>query len=51
MPFCIDLGFSRSVGVFCLFVLLSCFQNKACVILVRYVTLALMYVAVWSIRN
>ena len=42
MPFCIDLGFSRSVGVFSLFVLLSCFQNKACV------TLALMYVAVWS---
>ena len=40
--------FSHSFIVLTSFVLLSWFQNKACVTLDRFFLLALMYVAVWS---
>ena len=41
-------GFSHSFIVLTLFILLSWFQNKACVTLDRSFLLALIYVAVWS---
>ena len=40
-------GFSHSFIVLTLFILLSWFQNKACVTLDRSFLLALIYVAVW----
>ena len=40
--------FSHSFIVLTPFILLSWFQNKACVTLDRFFSLALMYVAVWS---
>ena len=40
--------FSHSFIVLAPFILLSWFQNKACVTLDRFFSLALMYVAVWS---
>ena len=41
-------GFSHSIIVLTLFILLSWFQNKACVTLDQSLLLALIYVAVWS---
>ena len=41
-------GFSHSFIVLTLFILLSWFQNKACVTLDRSFLLALIYVTVWS---
>ena len=41
-------GFSHSFIVLTLFILLSWFQNKACVTLDQSLLLALIYVAVWS---
>ena len=41
-------GFSHSFIVITLFILLSWFQNRACVTLDRSFLLALIYVAVWS---
>ena len=41
-------GFSRSFIVLTLFILLTWFQNKACVTLDQSFILVLIYVAVWS---